>query len=190
MNIAEIAIKCNDKSRADLGLNKSVDWCAEFVSKVITDSDIHPDAKTVTSISCNDMINAMRKSQYWYEPDDAPKVGDIVFFDWNGADDDLASTKPLDHVGVIIGIDVNNPNRIITIEGNTEGIGQECKVRQKTRLCTWNAEYPDYYMRYTEGVVTEPTTPTTPDYKTTSDKLQLLIADLRRIADELEKINK
>lgn len=190
MNIAEIAIKCNDKSRADLGLNKSVDWCAEFVSKVITDSDIHPNAKTVTSISCNDMINAMRNNSFWYEPDDAPQIGDIVFFDWNGADDDLASTKPLDHVGVIVGIYSNSPNRIITIEGNTEGVEPNCKVRRKERLCTWNAEYPDYYMRYRgEPTETIPTPPTPTDYKPTSDKLQLLIADLRRIADELEKIN-
>lgn len=175
-NISSLAKSQENKSRADLGLNQSVDWCAEFVSWVIDHSDIPDGAKTVTSISCNYMINAMRNNQYWYEPDDAPQVGDIVFFDWNGADDDLASTKPLDHVGVIIGIDANNPNRVITIEGNTEGTQSTSRILKKERLCTWNAEFPDYYMRYRE-VNPTPETKTPP--RLTDTELESLINEMR-----------
>lgn len=175
-NISSLAKSQENKSRADLGLNQSVDWCAEFVSWVIDNSDIPDGAKTVTSISCNYMINAMRNNPYWYEPDDAPQVGDIVFFDWNGADDDLASTKPLDHVGVIIGVDANNPNRVITIEGNTEGTQSTSRILKKERLCTWNAEYPDYYMRYRE-VNPTPETKTPP--RLTDTELESLINEMR-----------
>lgn len=175
-NISLIAKSQENKSRADLGLNKSVDWCAEFVSWVIDHSDINDDAKYVTSISCNDMIKAMRNSKYWYEPDDAPQIGDIVFFDWDGADDDLASTKPLDHVGVIVGIYSNSPNRVITIEGNTEGTQSTSRVLRKERLCTWNAEYPDYYMRYRD---INPTPESKPPVRLTDTELEYLINDMK-----------
>ena len=86
---------------------------------------------------------------------------------------------------------------IITIEGNTEANlygDMTSHVREKTRSrsdLNFNCTYPDYYMRY--NPIDTPVQHTTVNITPTTeyiipDKLKAVISDLRRIADDLEKI--
>ena len=148
MNIITIATNCENKTRGELGLNKSGHWCAEFASYVINNSDINENAKTVTSISCTAMQSNMSKSEYWSEPEDDIKAGDIIFYNWNH---DYDSTGNLDHVGIVVEV---HDDYIITIEGNTVGNCEPtAPVKRKTRYrnqLNFNCKYPDYYMRYVD----------------------------------------
>lgn len=94
--IAKIAREKIDKTRNELGM-QCKEWCAEFTSLVLTESGI----SGVQSISCNDMKKVMSDSSEWSEPESFPTTGDIVFFDWDGKNDPLYETKPLDHVGIV-----------------------------------------------------------------------------------------
>lgn len=181
MNFAEYALSCVGKTRTDLNLNKSVDWCAEFVSHVIT--SCRPDLKDVTSISCNDMKKLMLDSGLFYEPDDPPKVDDIGFIDWNrGANGD--TVRPLDHVVIITSgygdlyidyIDGNSSDG-----GGNVPDGKVCK-HFKYRMNVTD-KYPDYYLRLKPDVITE--TETTHDNKLNTD----LITKLQSIRDNLSDI--
>lgn len=145
MTLYETALSFENKSRDELNLHQSLDWCAETVSAVIDRSSIEEAAKSVTSISCNRMQKAMAESPYWIEPEDDMQVGDPIFFNW-GHDYDPEGN--LDHVGIIVEV---HDNYIVTIEGNTEGRENWRTVKKKTRYrsgLNFNCEYPDVYMRY------------------------------------------
>lgn len=146
MDFAEYALSCVGKTRSELKLNKSTEWCAEFVSHVIT--ECRPDLEKVTSISCNDMKKLMIESGLFYEPDDAPMVNDIGFIDWNrGANGD--TVKPLDHVVIIT--KGYGDLYVDYIDGNSSdggGNGPDGKVcKHFTYHMNVTGEYPDYYLR-------------------------------------------
>ena len=82
----------------DLGC-KCEHTCAEFVSIVLTACGYGD----VTSVSCNEMKQKMSSSPNWSEPDDWMIEGDIIFFDW----DNKVEEKPLEHVGIVLGVDGN-----------------------------------------------------------------------------------
>ena len=84
-DIATIAGTFLGKTKEEVGIKKSVEWCAEFVSIVLEKSDIK--GNKPCSISCNDLIAQMRTSEFWYEPQDDPQRNDIIFFDWNRQSD-------------------------------------------------------------------------------------------------------
>lgn len=181
MNILETALSFKDKNRNELNLHQSLDWCAETVKEIINRSDIPDGAKEVGTISCNQTIARMRNNDYWYEPQDDMKAGDVIFYNWYH---DYDKAGNLDHVGVIVEV---NPTTIKVIEGNTEGRENTACVRLVTRsrgILNFNCEYPDYYMRLKP---TETITPTT-DYPANLEKLKSLVLQLRKISDEIDKI--
>lgn len=146
MTFSEYALSCVNKTRAELGLNKTVEWCAEFVSHVIT--TCRPDLSLVTSISCNDMKKLMLDSGLFYEPDDAPQINDIGFIDWNrGADGD--TVKPLDHVVIItkgygdLYVDYVDGN---SIDGGGNAPDGKVKEHHNYRINV-TSDFPDYYLR-------------------------------------------
>lgn len=186
-NIVSLAIADKDKTRSEISCTACYHWCAEFVSYILKKSDIHTDAKTVISNSCTQMQARMKNSKWWDEPDDDIKAGDIIFYNW-GHDYDTSGN--LDHVGIVTEV---YTDKIVTIEGNTEPNlygDMSSHVREKTRSrsdLNFNCEYPDYYMRYNpQETPTATITPTT-EY-IIPDKLKAVINDLRRIADDLEKL--
>lgn len=179
MNIVETALSYENKSRDDLNLHESTQWCAETVSSIIKKSDISNNAKDVTSISCNQMFKAMQKSIYWYEPEDTIKIGDIIFFNWYHDYDVLGD---LDHVGVVIEV---HTDYIVTIEGNTEGIENWRTVKRKIRRfdsLNFNCKYPDYYMRYKEIE--------TPVINSDMDKIKAIISEMRKLFNQLDTLIK
>lgn len=179
MNILETALSFKDKNRNELNLHQSLDWCAETVKEIINRSDIPYGAKGVGTISCNQTIARMRGNDYWYEPMDDMKPGDVIFYNWNH---DYDNTGNLDHVGVIVEV---TPTHIKVIEGNTEGRENTACVRLVTRSrgsLNFNCQYPDYYMRLTP-YETNNITPKNPE------KLKELVNQLRKISDEIEKIS-
>ena len=141
-NIAEIAENFLGKTKEEVGIKKSVEWCAEFVSIVLEKSAIK--GNKPESISCNDLIAQMRNSEFWYEPQNEPNRNDIIFFDWNRQSD---GGKPLDHVGIIVNYD---DGYITYIDGNS---GDGKKVAMHTipiSSLSFSGQYQDYYMRYRE----------------------------------------
>ena len=88
-------------------------WCATTVSAAAIElglTDIIP-----KECSCGRMIELFKKIGAWQEKDDyVPKIGDIIFFDWQdiGIGD---NTGWPDHVGVVSNIEGDT---ITTIEGN------------------------------------------------------------------------
>lgn len=98
-NLAEEARKYISKNvYTDLGC-KCVHTCAEFVSIVLAACGYGD----VTSVSCTEMQKKMSVSPDWSEPEDWMTEGDVIFFDW----DHKAEDKPLDHVGIVLGVDGN-----------------------------------------------------------------------------------
>lgn len=88
-------------------------WCATFVSACSIKAgttDILP-----CECSCQRMIDLFKEIGSWVEDESyVPKVGDIVFYDWQdtGAGDNRGWS---DHVGVV---ETVKDNKIVVIEGN------------------------------------------------------------------------
>ncbi len=141
--IAAYAESCVGKSRYDLNLNKSTEWCAETVSYILRNT-VDPDGE-VSSISCNDMKSAMKRSKNWTEPDGPIERGDIFFFDHDRERDPLKDSKPLDHVAVVVGV---SDDYIQYVDGNGDSTAM-IKWRMR-HISTFNfdCKYPDYYMRF------------------------------------------
>lgn len=148
-NIAEIACRYLHKTKEEVGICKSTEWCAEFVSIVLEKSNIK--GKKPCSISCNELIAQMRNSEYWYEPDDVPETGDIIFFDWDKGHDPLKE-KPIDHVGIVT---VYQNGYVTYIDGNS-GNGKRVAIHtMPISALKFSGLYQDYYMRYREIKTTE-----------------------------------
>lgn len=140
--IATIAENFLGKTKEEVGIKKSVEWCAEFVSIVLEKSDIK--GNKPCSISCNELISQMRNSEFWYEPQDEPQRNDIIFFDQNRQYD---GGKPLDHVGII----TKYENGYITyIDGNSGGCKKVSIHTIPITALRFSGQYQDYYMRYRE----------------------------------------
>lgn len=78
--------------------------CAEFVSIILKECGYGD----VASVSCNEMQKKMSTSSDWSEPEDWMTEGDIIFFDW----DHKVEEKPIDHVGIVLGVDGNKVSYI------------------------------------------------------------------------------
>ena len=172
-NIAEIAENFLGKTKEEVGIKKSVEWCAEFVSIVLEKSAIK--GNKPCSISCNDLIAQMRTSEFWYEPQNEPDRSDIIFIDWNRQSD---GGKPLDHVGIITNYD---DGYITYIDGNS---GDGKRVAMHTipiSALRFSGQYQDYYMRYKEVETTENKTIDTATLLKSIDKIMLEIDIMRSI---------
>lgn len=141
--IALFAESCVGKSRNDLNLHRSTEWCAETVSFILKHT-VDPDGE-VDSISCNDMKAKMKKSKNWCEPDGPIERGDILFPDHDREKDPVKDSKPLDHVVVVTGYD---GEYVYYVDGN--GDSSDFVKSRKRHISTYNFDcaYPDYYMRY------------------------------------------
>ena len=172
-NIATIAGTFLGKTKEEVGIKKSVEWCAEFVSIVLEKSDIK--GNKPESISCNDLIAQMRNSEFWYEPQDNPQRNDVIFFDWNRQSD---GGKPLDHVGII----TKYENGYVTyIDGNS-GDGKRVLIHTiPISSLRFSGKYQDYYMRYREIETPENNKADTATLLKSIDKIMLEIDIMRKI---------
>lgn len=172
-NIATIAGTFLGKTKEEVGIKKSVEWCAEFVSIVLEKSDIK--GNKPCSISCNELISQMRNSEFWYEPEDSPQRNDIIFFDWNRQSD---GGKPLDHVGIITSYD---KGYITYIDGNS-GDGKRVSIHTiPISALRFSGTYQDYYMRYREIETPENKTIDAAMLLKSIDKIMLEVDIMRKI---------
>lgn len=172
-NIATIAETFLGKTKEEVGIKKSVEWCAEFVSIVLEKSAIK--GNKPCSISCNEIIAQMRNSEFWYEPQSEPERNDIIFFDWNRQAD---GGKPLDHVGII----TKYENGYVTyIDGNSAD-GKKVLIHTiPISALRFSGQYQDYYMRYREIETSESNKIDTAMLLKSIDKIMLEIDIMRKI---------
>lgn len=193
--IISYALTTVDKERQELELTTCYHWCMEYVKHVL--NKILPAKYTLTlNYSCSQSINAMWNSlnKYWYEPEDDMKVGDIIFYNWYH---DYDPTGNLDHVGIVVEV---YPDRIITIEGNTESQyygDMRSHVRKVTRYrntLDFSCQYPDYYMRLrdltdepttaeTNTINPVPSTTSTRSSETSEELFNQIFADLAKLKE-------
>lgn len=106
-------------------------WCAAFVSTVAEESgnaDVIP-----RSTSCNEQISMFKDKGAWIGKTTDIRVGDILYYDWDGKADPEYSTRPVDHVGIVAEVSGNN---IKVIEGNKGDAESSCTavgVREITK---------------------------------------------------------
>ena len=119
-------------------------WCAMFVSWCFEQAGmpLAPIQHSKGFAYCPYGVDYFRKIARLYQ---TPKIGDIVFFDWNK--DGVA-----DHVGIVL--EIKNSQHVITIEGNTSDRnrsdgGQVMKRSRFVRQCQGfgrpnyeNSDYP------------------------------------------------
>lgn len=138
-DIAKVASECIGMNRDEVRCSGTHAWCANFVSEVLKKVGID-----MYDLSCTSMQKRMSESADWDEPDDYPKVGDIIFFDW----DHLKEAKPLDHVGVI----TKFKDRVITyVNGNGSS---SWYVTEQT--ISFDSNCIAYWMRYVGDVGKQP----------------------------------
>lgn len=149
-----IDIYNNDKPLPNNYAVKYTDaWCATTVSAAAIElkiTDIIP-----KECSCGRMIERFKSIGAWMERDDyTPKIGDIIFFDWDDKGTGDATGWP-DHVGVVASI---SGNTIVTIEGNISK-----KVGQRTIPVDYKYVrgygLPDYAKKASTMVSPKPVTP-------------------------------
>ena len=88
-------------------------WCAAFVSTVAKESgneDIIP-----RTTSCNEQIRLFKEKKTWIGKTNDIRVGDIMYYDWDGKADPEYYTRPVEHVGIVCEV---TGNTIKVIEGN------------------------------------------------------------------------
>lgn len=92
------------------GFSANVSWCQIFIWWVLAYFDIKGQPATA---SCTAAMRHYIEQGAWHEKDYTPKVGDLVYFDWDKSGD-------CDHVGFVAEI---TGNEIYTIEGNSTAPG-------------------------------------------------------------------
>lgn len=176
-----IDIYNNDKPLPNNYAVKYTDaWCATTVSAAAIEvkiTDIIP-----KECSCGRMIDRFKSIGAWMERDDyVPKMGDIIFFDWDDKGTGDATGWP-DHVGVVASI---SGNTIVTIEGNISK-----KVGQRTIPVDYKYVrgygLPDYAKKAPTMTSTTPVTPTPkPTTPTTpSNKMMVVTASALNIRNK------
>ena len=128
-------------SRNQLGLAGSFAWCAGTVSEVLKYVGIND----MYDLSCTYMQAKMARSPKWDEPDDNPKPGDILFFDW----DHIIEERPLDHVGIVVAFNAKD-GTITYVNGN----GNSSFYVTKQTINVNNSSI-SYWMRYIGDETTE-----------------------------------
>lgn len=126
------------------------EWCATFISALFV--KLGATNLIATECSCQKMINGMASLGIWFENENMiPKVGDIVFYDWE--DNGIGDNKGwADHVGIVESV---NGNNFTVIEGNYSN-------SVKRRTLTVNQRYLRGFARpkYEAEVAVVPTTVT------------------------------
>lgn len=124
-------------SRDQLGMSGSYAWCCHTVSNVLRFVGIN----NMYDLSCNSMKKKMSESKEWDEPEDNPIPGDILYFDWDRERDPEYYTRPLDHIGIVVGY--SKDGTITYVNGNGDSSYYVTKQ-------TINVNNPSvqYWMRY------------------------------------------
>ena len=99
------------------GFDSRVEWCACFVSWCANECG-YIDAGVIPKFAgCQNAVNWFSERGQWHDRSYTPKVGDIIFFDWESG----GYTGTADHVGIVEKV---VGNTIYTIEGNSD---DQCK---------------------------------------------------------------
>lgn len=99
------------------GFNSRVEWCACFVSWCADQCGYIESGLVPKFAGCVDGANWFKSNGKWQDRTYEPKVGDIIFFDW-----EVDGTT--DHVGIV---EKCENGTVYTVEGNS---GDACKQRQ------------------------------------------------------------
>lgn len=99
------------------GFNSRVEWCACFVSWCADQCGYIENGLVPKFAGCVDGANWFKSNGKWQDRTYEPKVGDIIFFDWEG-------DGTTDHVGIV---EKCENGTVYTVEGNS---GDACKQRQ------------------------------------------------------------
>ena len=99
------------------GFNSRVEWCACFVSWCADQCGYIESGLVPKFAGCVDGENWFKSNGKWQDRTYEPKVGDIIFFDWEG-------DGTTDHVGIV---EKCENGTVYTVEGNS---GDACKQRQ------------------------------------------------------------
>ena len=99
------------------GFNSRVEWCACFVSWCADQCGYIESGLVPKFAGCVDGANWFKSNGKWQDRTYEPKVGDIIFFDWEG-------DGTTDHVGIV---EKYENGTVYTVEGNS---GDACKQRQ------------------------------------------------------------
>jgi hypothetical protein len=94
------------------GLAYGEAWCAAFIVTICKETGVD----IINSMSCNEQCRWWRDKGRYTTTMSGVKPGDIVYFDWDHEADPEYSTRPLDHVGLVVGV---SGNTVYTIEGNS-----------------------------------------------------------------------
>lgn len=97
--------------------NSRVEWCACFVSWCADQCGYIENGLVPKFAGCVDGANWFKSNGKWQDRTYEPKVGDIIFFDWEG-------DGTTDHVGIV---EKCENGTVYTVEGNS---GDACKQRQ------------------------------------------------------------
>lgn len=97
--------------------NSRVEWCACFVSWCADQCGYIESGLVPKFAGCVDGANWFKSNGKWQDRTYEPKVGDIIFFDWEG-------DGTTDHVGIV---EKCENGTVYTVEGNS---GDACKQRQ------------------------------------------------------------
>lgn len=101
------------------GFGSRVEWCACFVSWCADQCGYIESGLVPKFAGCVDGANWFKSNGKWQDRTYEPKVGDIIFFDWEG-------DGTTDHVGIV---EKCENGTVYTVEGNS---GDACKQRQYT----------------------------------------------------------
>ena len=99
------------------GFNSRVEWCACFVSWCADQCGYIESGLVPKFAGCVDGANWFKSNGKWQDRTYEPKVGDIIFFDWEG-------DGTTDHIGIV---EKCENGTVYTVEGNS---GDACKQRQ------------------------------------------------------------
>ena len=99
------------------GFDSRVEWCACFVSWCADQCGYIESGLVPKFAGCVDGANWFKSNGKWQDRTYEPKVGDIIFFDWEG-------DGTTDHVGIV---EKCENGTVYTVEGNS---GDACKQRQ------------------------------------------------------------
>ena len=116
-------------------------WCAAFISTIAKESgngDIIP-----RSTSCNEQIRLFKDLGCWLGKVNDVRVGDIIYYDWDGTADPEYRTRPVEHVGIVAEV---NGNNLVVIEGN-KGDAANSDTRVDFRRITKGYPYIFGYAR-------------------------------------------
>lgn len=145
------------------------EWCATFVSAVAIKlgyTSIMP-----TECSCQKMIELYKAKGCWIENENrTPKVGDIIFYDWddNGVGDNKGHS---DHVGIVEKV---SGVTITVIEGN-----YDCSVKRRTIAV--NGKYIRGYGVPKYDVEQKTTTPSVSYFKKYTGKTKSIVTALHDV---------